>query len=271
MPDSLTWRQSLERRRFELYKIYFDFEARFSLPPRNCCLLPFVNLVSIGNTVSTLQMGTEQVSQSVAVATTADPIESQQSSPRVSDNVTTETDETITDTCLFDADLLTGLDYSSCSFNPTQLDDKLLLRPLRRSDYHRGYLQLLQALTDVGSYSFEQFSRQFDHMRSSESTYFVTVVYDRESDQVIGSSTLLLERKFIHGCSVRGRMEDVVVNEQYRKHRIGSLLIETVRLLAKHFGVYKLSLDCKDEMIPYYERLGYSAQPGNSNTLVIRF
>lgn len=32
--------------------------------------------------------------------------------------------------------------------------------------------------------------------------YFVTVIVDKRYNKLIGSATLVLERKFIHGCAI---------------------------------------------------------------------
>jgi len=42
-------------------------------------------------------------------------------------------------------------------------------------------------------------------------------------------------------------------------------------LLAKQLDCYKLSLDCKDKMIPFYEGFGFTKEDGNGNFMVIRF
>jgi hypothetical protein len=33
--------------------------------------------------------------------------------------------------------------------------------------------------------------------------------------------------------------------------------------LAKHLGVYKLSLECKPTLVPFYMRFGYKVDEGN--------
>lgn len=53
--------------------------------------------------------------------------------------------------------------------------------------------------------------------------YYITVIEDTRYDKIIGSSTLVIERKFIHGCSIRGRLEDVVVDDTYRGKQLGKL------------------------------------------------
>lgn len=40
--------------------------------------------------------------------------------------------------------------------------------------------------------------------------------------------------------------------------------------LAKALGCYKITLNCTDEMIRFYTSLGFKAEPGNANFLMIR-
>lgn len=48
-------------------------------------------------------------------------------------------------------------------------------------------------------------------------------------------------------------------------------IVETLTYLGRGLGAYKMTLDCKDKMIPFYESLGYVKEAGNSNTLGIRY
>jgi len=63
----------------------------------------------------------------------------------------------------------------------------------------------------------------------------------------------------------------VVVDEQYRGRQLGKLLVEAVTQLAKKRGCYKISLDCADKVMDFYKSIGYVAEPGRANMLVIRF
>lgn len=146
----------------------------------------------------------------------------------------------------------------------------LKVRPLKDGDYDRGFLQLLSQLTTVGDVSRTQFLTRFSQMKAS-GDYFVTVIEDTRKNEIIGAASLIIERKFIHGCSIRGRLEDVVVNNTYRGKQLGKLIVVTVSLLAEHLGCYKMSLDCKDKLIKFYESLGYVLIPGNSNSMTIRY
>lgn len=178
---------------------------------------------------------------------------------------------------LYDRSLLVDLEFSRspAKFNPpitaTNTGEPwLLVRPLQTGDYHRGFLQILSQLTTVGDVTLTQFLNRFAQMRAS-GDYFVTVIVDTRFDKIIGSATLVLEHKFIHGCSVRGRLEDVVVDDTYRGKQLGKLIVVTVSLLAHRLGCYKMSLDCKDKLIPFYKSIGYTLEPGNANTMNIRY
>ncbi|XP_057337338.1 probable glucosamine 6-phosphate N-acetyltransferase [Microplitis mediator] len=149
-------------------------------------------------------------------------------------------------------------------------ENGLLVRPLRSTDYDKGFIQLLGQLTDVGNITKDQFLNRFFKMKSAGGHY-VVVVEDLDLGKVIGSATLVVEQKFIHNCALKGRLEDVVVNSTYRGKQLGKLLVSTISQLSRSLQCYKLSLDCRDRLIKFYESLGFKREPGNANSLNMRF
>lgn len=81
---------------------------------------------------------------------------------------------------------------------------------------------------------------------------------------------MIVERKFIHKCANRGIIEEVIVSDQYRGKSLGKLIVQSLIDMGKSLGCYKITLNCTDQMIPFYERLGFVAEKGNANFLVIR-
>lgn len=114
------------------------------------------------------------------------------------------------------------------------------------------------------------FTDRFAEMRA-KGDYYVTVIEDLRSNKIIGSATLVVERKFIHSCGTRAHLEDVVVDDTYRGKQLGKLIVVTVTLLAEHLGCYKMSLECKDKLIPFYRSIGYVDEKGNSNSMTLRY
>jgi len=85
---------------------------------------------------------------------------------------------------------------------------------------------------------------------------------------VIGSVTLLVEPKFIYEGGKVGHIEDVVVEKQFAGHGIGSNLVKfAIDVARTEFRCAKVILDCSDENVGFYERLGFSRQD-NGMTII---
>jgi glucosamine-phosphate N-acetyltransferase len=165
---------------------------------------------------------------------------------------------------LFDPLLLKSIDWSlhrakfHGDISPSHPGDHLVMRPLSIVDCNRGFVQLLSQLTDIGDLCKDKFIQRFRSMKVCPGTYYTVVIEDKRNDQIVGSATLVVEQKFIHAAAIRGRVEDVVVSEICRGKQLGKLLVETLILLGRHLGVYKISLECKDDNTKFYESLGFA-------------
>ena len=164
--------------------------------------------------------------------------------------------------CLFDASILKTLKFSECSSTTNggfyhSPGPGLVTRPLERTDFTKGYLLLLSQLTKVGEYSKETFEVQFDGMKQMPGCHYIIVVEDTSTEQLICTGTLLVECKFIHNAALRGRIEDIVVHKDYRNLRLGSMIVELLTALGKELGCYKVTLDCKENMLGFYTKFGY--------------
>lgn len=125
---------------------------------------------------------------------------------------------------------------------------------LNKSDYHRGFLQLLEQLTTVGadSITHEQFSAQFDIMTTD--TY---VIRDISSDKIVAVGSLFIERKFIHNLSSVGHIEDIVVDKDYRGLGLGKSIVDHLVSVAKKHECYKVILNCNKNNIGFYNKCGF--------------
>uniref|UniRef100_A0A7S0YRJ5 Glucosamine 6-phosphate N-acetyltransferase n=1 Tax=Polytomella parva TaxID=51329 RepID=A0A7S0YRJ5_9CHLO len=130
------------------------------------------------------------------------------------------------------------------------------IRLLDTSDYEKGYLKLLSQLTTVGDISEETFKARVEEMRSMKS-YFIHVIEDTEKEKIIGTASLIIELKFIHGCSKIGHIEDVVVDSTYRGLKLGQKLIDSLVERSRAEGCYKTILDCAESNSGFYEKCGF--------------
>ena len=68
------------------------------------------------------------------------------------------------------------------------------MRPLERTDYAAGFLDVLKVLTTVGDISQEKWTERYDWMAKRGDEYFVLVVCDGEG-KVVGTGSVIVERK----------------------------------------------------------------------------
>jgi len=153
---------------------------------------------------------------------------------------------------LFDPAILDSFDRTDLRLPP-----HLSLRPLKLGDNALGFLKLLEQLTKVGEIDEDMFRQRFENMKRSK-CYFVMVVDDKtQSDKIIGTATLILEQKFIRECALKGRVEEVVVDESARGTGLGRILVSACTRLSEKLGVYKTTLECAPHNTKFYEKVGY--------------
>lgn len=113
------------------------------------------------------------------------------------------------------------------------------IRPIRRSDYNRGYLDVLRVLTTVGDVSEEDWNRRYDWICSRADEYFLLVICDG-ADRVVGTGSLIVERKFIHGLGLVGHIEDIAVEKGQQGKKLGLRVIQALDFVADKVGCYKV-------------------------------
>ncbi|KAJ3361919.1 hypothetical protein HDU91_003677 [Kappamyces sp. JEL0680] len=145
---------------------------------------------------------------------------------------------------LFDASLLGS--FASKPIQCNLPNASFVLRPLHRTDFDKGVLQCLEQLSVVGPLAQRDFEETFDYWKSS-GVYFVVVVEETVTGQIVGSGTLLVERKLLHHNGIRlpltlgyaGHIEDIVTHSSVRGNNLGKVLIEVLRHIAKEKACYK--------------------------------
>jgi glucosamine-phosphate N-acetyltransferase len=128
---------------------------------------------------------------------------------------------------------------------------EVAVRDLDEADLEKGFLDALAALSKVGmtaGQAREVFAAQPPNLHT-----YVAVWEGR----VVGTTSLLVERKFIHAGGRVGHIEDVAVCVPMQHRGIGTRLVRHAVAQARRFGCYKVILDCFDPLVPFYERLGF--------------
>lgn len=85
-------------------------------------------------------------------------------------------------------------------------------------------------------------------------------IYENFEKIPIGIITLLIEQKLIHGGKCVGHIEDLVVHNKYKGKGVASQLISHCVKIAEENNCYKIILDCKEELIPFYNKNNFKQQ-----------
>jgi glucosamine-phosphate N-acetyltransferase len=128
------------------------------------------------------------------------------------------------------------------------------IRELGAADLDEGFLETLGNLSDLEGLSPEEARKTLATMKRIPLHIFVAVTSD---GQVVGTTTLLVERKFIHRGGLVGHIEDVAVRRGHEGRGVGGSLVTAAVQMAEELGCYKCILDCKDELAAFYEGLGF--------------
>jgi glucosamine-phosphate N-acetyltransferase len=128
------------------------------------------------------------------------------------------------------------------------------IRKLEEKDLFRGFLTSLDSLKKASDLNEDKAKDVFNKIKSNPNHLVFVVILD---DKVIGSTTLLIEPKFIHQGGKVGHIEDVVIAKEVQGSGIGEKLINFILDYAKKNDCYKTILDCSDDVKPFYEKIGF--------------
>jgi len=129
-----------------------------------------------------------------------------------------------------------------------------IIRELRKEDLWNGFLTTLDSLRQASDIDKNKADDIFEKINSNPDHIVAVAELD---GKIVGSTTLLIEPKFIHKGGLVGHIEDVVVDKKFQGQRIGEKIMKYLLEFAKNRGCYKTILDCTDDVKPFYEKLGF--------------
>ena len=119
---------------------------------------------------------------------------------------------------------------------------------------YNGFLLSLDSLRKTSHIKPKKADMIFDKI-SEDPNYIIYVA--EYNGEIIGATTLLIEQKFIHDGGKVGHIEDVVVRKEYQGKGVGKKIVNALLKYAKKKGCYKTILDCSDELVQFYESIGF--------------
>ena len=131
------------------------------------------------------------------------------------------------------------------------------IRDISESDIENGFLESLDYLRNASNLDRESATNILKNVIANPDHIIQVAEID---GKIVGSTTLLIEQKFIHNAGRVGHIEDVVVSKEFEGRGIGIKLVTSLLEIANTRNCYKTILDCNDELIPFYERIGFKQE-----------
>jgi len=131
---------------------------------------------------------------------------------------------------------------------------EIIIREIEENDLKQGFLESLDFLRKASNIDKNK-AREILKKIKQNPNHIIHVAID--NNKIVGSTTLLIEQKFIHDGGLVGHIEDVVVRKEYEGKGIGIKLVMSMLECAKEKNCYKTILDCKDDVKEFYERIGF--------------
>lgn len=130
----------------------------------------------------------------------------------------------------------------------------ITIRELEEKDLDNGFLESMDSLKLASNLDKDKAKKIFEKIDSNSNHYVYVAILD---GRIVGSTTMIIEPKFIHDGGNVAHIEDVVVSKECQGKGIGELLMKSLLDLAKDSSCYKTILDCSDEIKPFYEKIGF--------------
>ncbi len=143
----------------------------------------------------------------------------------------------------------------------------ILIREIESNDIDNGFLEVLENLlsADIDNETAKNILKKI----KTNPLHKIFVAYTDFNDKIIGTTTLLVEPKFINKGMQVGYIEDVSVKKGYEGQGIGFKLVNYATSYAiSNQGCKKILLYCSEKNRPFYEKLGYKIA---NDTFVMNF
>ena len=122
------------------------------------------------------------------------------------------------------------------------------IRKLREDDYEK-YKYLINGFRS-SEFTISDFLCTMKKIQTNSDIWII----ENDSNEFMATGTILYEEKFIHNISLYAHIEDIYVENKYRKNGIGKILVEHLVNEAKNKKCYKIILDCNESLESFYTK-----------------
>ena len=80
------------------------------------------------------------------------------------------------------------------------------------------------------------------------------IIIIEDNNNLIATGTIFIEPKMTYGGCLMGHIENIFVNDNYRRKGIGIKVVEKLLKIAKNKGCYRVDLTCINDLEKFYKK-----------------
>jgi len=122
--------------------------------------------------------------------------------------------------------------------------NNIIIRKIEHNDYNKNYLNLIKS--DI---NYEEFIQFLDELNNNH----VILVIEKDY-KIIGTGTILIEKKLTYNLSKMGHIENILIDENYRGNGYGVKIVNELVNVADKEGCYRVDLSCEEYLEKFYEK-----------------
>ena len=89
-----------------------------------------------------------------------------------------------------------------------------------------------------------------------------------QKKNIIGFGTLILEHKLTHNGCIMAHIENIIIDENYRKQGYGNILIKELIEICKKEKCYKIILNCDSNLEKFYKKNNFTSNKLSMELLI---
>ena len=128
------------------------------------------------------------------------------------------------------------------------------IRELEEKDLFNGFVESLDSLRKASDLSPKKAKEIFKKINSDKNYKVYVAVLN---SKIVGTAAIFIEQKFIHSGGKVGHIEDVSIRKKFQDKGVGQKIVKALLEYAKKKGCYKTILDCTDDLVSFYEKIGF--------------
>jgi len=86
------------------------------------------------------------------------------------------------------------------------------------------------------------------------------IILEDDEENIIGSGTILIEKKLTYGGCNMGHIENILIDEKYRGNGYGEKIVNKLLEMCKEKKCYRVDLNCKSELEHFYQKNGFDTK-----------